>query len=54
VTLRFHRRDFGRLRQFIDRLNQLAPPADAPSAAAGPHQIVPLEPDDRASDADQG
>jgi hypothetical protein len=45
VLLHFHRRDFGRLRQLIDRLNELAPAsAPPPATAAGPHQIVPVDP----------
>jgi len=44
VLLRFHRRDFGRLRRFIDRLNDLAPAAAAPAPPASPHQIVPVDP----------
>jgi hypothetical protein len=45
VLLHFHRRDFGRLRQLIDRLNRLVPAAPAPShPPAAPHGIVPVEP----------
>jgi len=40
VTLRFHRRDMGRLRQFIDRLNTFVPEQAAPPREAAPHEIV--------------
>ncbi len=51
VVLRFHRRDFGRLRQFVDRLNALGPER-APRARvsrASPHQVMPVDRPRRAS-----
>jgi|SoiMethySBSTD1v2_1073268.scaffolds.fasta_scaffold391660_2 uncharacterized protein (TIGR00730 family) len=52
LLMRFHRRDFGRLRQLIDRINDFAPPATVPAAAAaGAHQIVPVEPGPNAAES---
>lgn len=45
VLLHFHRRDFGRLRAFLDRLNELAPAPSGSAEAAGPHQVVPVGPE---------
>jgi uncharacterized protein (TIGR00730 family) len=43
VLLHFHRRDFGRLRQLIDRLNTFVPDgARKAEPAASPHQILPV------------
>ena len=39
VTLAFNRRDLGRLRQLIDRLNELQPEGGGPDSAA-PHQLL--------------
>jgi len=45
VLLHFHRRDFGRLRQLIDRLNEFVPDGKKKAQpAASPHQILPVDP----------
>jgi uncharacterized protein (TIGR00730 family) len=41
LLLRFNRRDVGRLRQLIDRLNDLVDPRVATPLEASPHEIVP-------------
>jgi len=53
LLLRFNRRDFGRMRQLVDRLNQFGPAVSdgKTPAAAGPHQIVPVEQAPNAPDA---
>jgi hypothetical protein len=47
VLLRFNRRDMGRLRILIDRLNSFVPEGYSPPAEASPHEIVeePLPPE---------
>jgi uncharacterized protein (TIGR00730 family) len=40
LTLRFNRRDVGRLRQLIDRLNDLVDPRAVTPLEASPHEIV--------------
>ncbi len=47
VTLHFNRRDLGRLRMLIDRLNSFVAERAAPPLDASPHEIVeePLSPD---------
>jgi hypothetical protein len=40
VTLRFHRRDMGRLRLLVDRLNTLVRAEASPPREASPHEIV--------------
>jgi uncharacterized protein (TIGR00730 family) len=42
VLLHFNRRDHGRLRRLIDRLNALVADEASPPREASPHQIVPL------------
>ena len=42
VLLHFNRRDHGRLRRLIDRLNALVADQASPPREASPHQIVPL------------
>jgi uncharacterized protein (TIGR00730 family) len=42
VLLYFNRRDHGRLRRLIDRLNALVADEASPPREASPHQIVPL------------
>jgi hypothetical protein len=42
LVLHYDRKNTGRLRRLIDRLNDLAPAAE-PAAGAAPHQIVPAE-----------
>jgi hypothetical protein len=42
LVLHYDRKNTGRLRRLIDRLNDLAPKAE-PAAGAAPHQIVPAE-----------
>jgi uncharacterized protein (TIGR00730 family) len=44
LALRFNRRDRGRLRQLIDRLNALVSDAASPPREASPHEIVPVQP----------
>jgi len=39
VLLQFNRRDMGRLRQLIDRLNSLVPEPESPPLEASPHEI---------------
>jgi len=42
LVLHYDRKNTGRLRRLIDRLNDVAPKAE-PAAGAAPHQIVPAE-----------
>lgn len=41
VTLRFNRRDMGKLRLLINALNEFAPAAEVPALQASPHEILP-------------
>jgi uncharacterized protein (TIGR00730 family) len=43
ITLRFNRRDVGKLRRLIDRLNALVPEHASPPLEASPHAIVESE-----------
>lgn len=43
MTLRFNRRDIGRLRGLIDRLNSFVPDEASPATEAIPHEIVARE-----------
>jgi uncharacterized protein (TIGR00730 family) len=43
LTLRFNRRDVGRLRSLIDRLNSFVPDEASPATDASPHEIVARE-----------
>jgi len=43
VLLEFHRRENGRLRQLIDRLNALAPELPPPPPPSSPHEIRPVD-----------
>jgi hypothetical protein len=52
IMLRFNRRNVGRLRQLIDRLNSFAGEA-APPGDATPHEIVAGELSDEAERAEQ-
>jgi uncharacterized protein (TIGR00730 family) len=58
LLLHFHRHDFGRLRQLVDRLNALVPDGDArdwgAAKAKAPHQVLPVEPPGRDADGDEG
>jgi hypothetical protein len=51
LRMQFNRRDFGRLRQLVDRLNELGPAAPPTAAPASPHQIVPTDPPPDPSEA---
>ena len=53
VTLRFNRRDVGRLRRLIDRLNALVPERASPPLEAAPHAIVESEMPPEAEEAEQ-
>ena len=58
LMFHFHRRDFGRLRQLVDRLNALVPDSDAKKSAAAkattPHQVLPVEGPGRDANGDEG
>jgi len=41
VTLHFNRRDVGRVRRLVDRLNGFAPGTASPPQEASPHEIIP-------------
>jgi hypothetical protein len=43
VTLRFNRKEVGRLRRLIDRLNAIGPAAPPPGEKASPHEILPAK-----------
>lgn len=43
IVLEYNRRDNGRLRQLIDRVNTFIPESSSSVADASPHEIVPLE-----------
>jgi uncharacterized protein (TIGR00730 family) len=55
LTLRFNRRDVGRLRQLIDRLNDFVDTRAATPLEASPHEIVaePFSPETLAGEADE-
>jgi uncharacterized protein (TIGR00730 family) len=53
VILRFNRRDRGRLRYLIDRLNTLVPDQASPPREASPRQIVSLALSDEAANAQE-
>jgi uncharacterized protein (TIGR00730 family) len=53
VTLRFNRRDVGRLRGLIDRLNALVPEHASPPREASPHAIVESEMPPEAEDDEE-
>jgi hypothetical protein len=52
VTLQFNRRDIGRLRQLIDRLNSYVAEHAAPPIEASPHLIMEQEISEEAEDAE--
>ncbi|MHC4449591.1 MAG: LOG family protein [Planctomycetota bacterium] len=52
VTLQFNRRDIGRLRQMIDRLNSYVSEHAAPPIEASPHLIMEQEISEAAEDAE--
>ena len=56
VTLHFNRRDMGRLRMLIDRLNSFVSEPAAPPLDASPHEIVerPLSPADETAEDEEG
>jgi hypothetical protein len=58
LMLHFHRRDFGRLRQLVDRLNAMVPDDDAKKSEAAkattPHQVLPVEAPGRDANGDEG
>ena len=55
VHLEFNRRDMGRLRQLIDRLNSLVSEPDSPPLEAAPHEIFEeqIPPEAEASEEDE-
>jgi len=53
VAMHFNRRDIGRMRQLIDRLNTYVPEHAAPPVEASPHQILEEEISAEAEEAEQ-
>jgi hypothetical protein len=53
VTFRFNRRDVGRLRRMIDRLNALVPEHASPPLEASPLEILESEMPPEAEDAEE-
>jgi uncharacterized protein (TIGR00730 family) len=54
ITLRFNRRNVGKLRRMIDRLNALVPEHASPPLEASPHRIVESEIPPEAEAAEDG